>query len=234
MTICVIPARGGSKRIPGKNIREFMGKPMIGWSIKAATEARCFDRILVSTDDERIATIARAEGAEVPFLRDAALADDYTPTRPVIADLAERLGVSPDTPVCCLYATAPFVTSNDLKGGLKLLSDTMARFVVSVTTFPFPIQRALRRSSTGAIEMMAPEHITTRSQDLEEAWHDAGQFYWAHAESWCDQSAEIFSVGAHGLELPRHRVQDIDTEEDWARAEMLMKALLADESQAGH
>lgn len=230
MTICVIPARGGSKRIPGKNIREFLGKPMIGWSIAAATEANCFDRIVVSTDDERIASIARAEGAEVPFLRDPKLADDYTPTRPVVADMTDRLGVSRDTPVCCLYATAPFVASNDLRKGLKVLQEAGGRFVVSVTTFPFPIQRALRRSATGAIEMMSPEHVTTRSQDLEEAWHDAGQFYWAAAENWSDPGAEIFSNEAYGLQLPRHRVQDIDTEEDWARAELLMQALLGGQS----
>ncbi|RZP19216.1 MAG: pseudaminic acid cytidylyltransferase [Erythrobacter sp.] len=227
MTVCVIPARGGSKRIPGKNIRDFLGKPMIAWSISAAKEAGCFERVVVSTDDDRVASVALAEGAEVPFLREPALADDHTPTRPVIADAADKLGLSANTPVCCLYATAPFVASDDLKRGLTVLQERTARFVVTVTTFPFPIQRALRRSATGAIEMMMPEHCITRSQDLEEGWHDAGQFYWAYAESWRDPGGEIFSPGAHGLALPRHRVQDIDTQEDWARAEVLMQALQA-------
>lgn len=224
MTICVIPARGGSKRIPRKNVREFFGRPMIAWAIDAAGQAGCFDRVVVSTDDAAIADTAAAAGAEVPFMRSPELSDESTPTAPVIADAISRLGVAPQTPVCCLYATAPFVRANDIAEALGLLEKKSARFVVAVTTFPFPIQRALRRSGEGAIEMMEPANMLVRSQDLEEAWHDAGQFYWARAKDWEDPGAGIFSRGAYGTPIPRHRVQDIDTEEDWIRAEMMMRA----------
>lgn len=227
MTVCVIPARGGSQRIPGKNTREFLGRPMIEWSIEAARAADCFDRIVVSTDDDHVASVAEAAGAEVPFRREAELADDFTPTRPVVADAAEQLQVCPETPICCLYATAPFVQGVDLARGLALLNGQDARYVISVASFPFPIQRALRRSEVGAIEMIEPAHMSTRSQDLEEAWHDAGQFYWAKARVWKDAKADIFSSGAFGMPLPRHRVQDIDNEEDWTHAEFLMSALLS-------
>lgn len=226
MTICIIPARGGSKRIPGKNIRTFMGKPMIEWSIAAAQKAGCFNRIIVSTDDERIASVALSFGAEIPFLRDPNLADDFTPTRPVIADAAEKLGVAPETPICCLYATAPFVRGADLADGLIILRERDARYVVAVTSFAFPIQRALRRAENGAVEMIEPAHMLSRSQDLEEAWHDAGQFYWARASQWRDADSTVFSGGAFGMPLPRYRVQDIDTEEDWVRAELLMSAMM--------
>ncbi|GAA4229519.1 N-acylneuraminate cytidylyltransferase [Sagittula marina] len=228
MTLCVIPARGGSKRIPRKNIRPFLGRPMIAWSIAAAQEAGVFDRIVVSTDDPEIADCARAEGAEVPFVRAAELSDDTTPTVPVIADAIAQVSVPPDTPVCCLYATAPFVTAAALKDGLSLLNDEHARSVVSVTSYPFPIQRALSRDDDGRIAMVDPGLMQTRSQDLPERWHDAGQFYWASAGVWASGGG-MFDTGAHGLVLPRHRVQDIDTEEDWQRAEFMMQALQAAE-----
>lgn len=223
MTVCVIPARGGSKRIPRKNIRPFHGRPMIGWSIAAARESGVFDRIVVSTDDPEIAAVAQAEGAEVPFLRPADLSGDHTPTVPVIAHAVAALGLAPTSAVCCLYATAPMVQAEDIRRGLARLGNETS-FVVSVTTFPFPIQRALRQHDDGRIEMMDPRHMTTRSQDLEEAWHDAGQFYWARAETWA-AGAAVFGPGARGLPLPRHRVQDIDTPEDWARAEALFALL---------
>jgi len=224
MNLCVIPARGGSKRIPRKNVAFFHGRPMIGWSIAAARESGLFDRIVVSTEDEEIGAVARAEGAETPFLRPAALAGDHAPTVPVIAHAVQALGVAPDTPVCCLYATAPMVQSEDLRMGRALLDG--ATYVVSVTTYAFPIQRALRRDASGNVEMIAPEHMTTRSQDLEQAWHDAGQFYWARATTWMAETP-VFAPGARGLPLPRTRVQDIDTPEDWARAEAMFSALRA-------
>lgn len=233
MTVCIIPARGGSTRIPRKNVREFFGRPMIAWAIEAAGRAECFDRVIVSTDDNEIADTARAVGAEVPFMRPPALSDDKAPTAPVIADAISRLGISLETPVCCLYATAPFVQADDIAQALRVLGKNKARFVVSVTTFPFPIQRALRRSDNGAIEMMEPVNMLVRSQDLEEAWHDAGQFYWARAKDWMSHDVGIFSEGAFGLPIPRYRVQDIDTEEDWIRAEMMMRALKADEDRPG-
>jgi len=223
MAICVIPARAGSKRIPRKNIAPFHGRPMIGWSIAAARASGVFARIVVSTDDAEIAAIARDQGAETPFLRPTHLSDDHTTTVPVIAHAVETLGLCADTPVCCLYATAPLVQADDLAKGLALLSDTTS-YVVSVTSYGFPIQRALRRDATGGIAMIDPTQMTTRSQDLEEAWHDAGQFYWAHARTWAAQ-IPVFGPGARGLALPRHRVQDIDTPEDWLRAEALFASL---------
>ncbi|MEI4233860.1 pseudaminic acid cytidylyltransferase [Roseovarius sp. D22-M7] len=224
MTLCVIPARGGSKRLPRKNIRQFCGSPMIAWPIRAAIAAGCFDRIVVSTDDDEIAEVAEGSGAEAPFRRGAELADDHTPTVPVIADAVTRLNIAARTPVCCLYATAPFVAPADLQAGLRRLQDTGAPFVLSVTTYAFPIQRALRRDASGGIEMLDPARMQTRSQDLEEAWHDAGQFYWGRAESWT-RGLGVFEAGAQGLAVPRHRVQDIDTEEDWQRAEWTMRAM---------
>lgn len=223
MSVCVIPARGGSKRIPRKNIRPFHGRPMIGWSIAAARDAGVFDRIVVSTDDAEIAEVARQQGAEVPFLRPAELSGDHAATVPVIAHAVAALGLAADAPVCCLYATAPLVQPADLVAALDLLQPSVT-YVMAVTTFPYPIQRALRRDAQGGVTMMAPEHMTTRSQDLEEAWHDAGQFYWARAETWATAAA-VFAPGARGLPLPRHRVQDIDTPEDWARAEALFAVL---------
>jgi N-acylneuraminate cytidylyltransferase len=227
MSICIIPARGGSKRIPRKNIRDFRGLPMITWSIQAAKESGCFERIVVSTDDDEIAETAEHYGAEAPFRRSKALADDHTPTVPVIADAIDQLNIDAQTPVCCLYATAPFVTPADLQAGLIRLEETGAPFVLSVTTYAFPIQRALRRNSDGEVEMFDPAQMQTRSQDLEEAWHDAGQFYWGRAESWCSNQG-ILEQGTQSLALPRYRVQDIDTEEDWLRAERMMSSLAKD------
>ena len=223
MSLCVIPARGGSKRIPRKNIRPFHGRPMIGWSIAAARDSGVLDRIVVSTDDAEIAAVARDQGAEVPFTRPADLSGDHAATVPVIAHAVAALGLPPATPVCCLYATAPLVQPDDLAAALDLLQPAVT-YVMAVTTFPYPIQRALRRAADGGVTMMAPENMTTRSQDLGEAWHDAGQFYWARAETWAAR-VPVFGVGARGLLLPRHRVQDIDTPEDWARAEALFQVL---------
>lgn len=222
--VCIIPARGGSKRIPQKNIRPFCGQPMIAWPIAAAIASGCFERIVVSTDDDKIAAAARACGAETPFRRPADLADDHTPTVPVIADAITQLSLDTDTPVCCLYATAAFVTPSDLRAGHDLLMHEGAAFVVSVTDFAFPIQRALRRDSLGRIAMIDPAQMQTRSQDLEQAWHDAGQFYWGLAHAWTGGRG-IFEGDAFGLTLPRHRVQDIDTPDDWAHAELMMRAM---------
>lgn len=223
--ICIIPARGGSKRIPRKNIRNFCGKPMIAWSVEAALKSGCFDRVIVSTDDSEIARVATQFGAEAPFLRPAELSDDYSGTLPVIAHAVNWLKSDGTTPqaVCCLYATAPFVQPLDLQSGLNMLQQHLADYAFSVTSYAFPIQRALRIND-GKIEMFNPEHFNTRSQDLEEAWHDAGQFYWGQAEAWLGQKA-IFSHSSVPVLLPRHRVQDIDTPEDWLRAEWLFKAM---------
>lgn len=230
MTVCVIPARGGSKRIPRKNIKPFLGRPMIAWSIEAAIEAGCFDRIAVSTDDAEIAGVARTHGTEVPFIRAPDLADDLTATVPVIADAVTRMGLSDDTPVCCLYPAAPFAEPADIRAGLDALLTGRTAFVLPVTTFAFPVQRALCRDASGHLAPMYPEHALTRSQDLDEGWHDAGQFYWALAGHW--RSARSVFDDAHGLAVPRHRVQDIDTPEDWMRAEAMKRALTMMETDA--
>ncbi|TYC58036.1 pseudaminic acid cytidylyltransferase [Marinobacter sp. BW6] len=225
-TAAIIPARGGSKRIPRKNIKEFCGKPMIAWSIEAARKSGCFDRIVVSTDDPEIAEVARQFGAEIPFMRPPSLSDDYTGTLPVIRHAVEWLSDNGSTvsEACCLYATAPFVSPEDLKSGQQMLQSEACSYAFSVTSYAFPIQRAIRITSKGRVAMFNPEHFQTRSQDLEEAWHDAGQFYWGVAQAWKDEKP-IFSEDAVPVTLPRHRVQDIDTPEDWVRAEWLFRAM---------
>ena len=226
MNLCVIPARGGSKRIPRKNIREFCGKPMLAWSIEAAKASGCFDHIIVSTDDDEIAEIARGWGADVPFMRPAHLSDDYVGTTEVIAhaiDWMDRHLVTA-TLTCCFYATAPFVTPDDIRQGLEVLQSSGAQYAFSVTSYPFPIQRAIRITSNRRVEMFYPEHFNSRSQDLEEGFHDAGQFYWGRAKAWL-QGKLLFSPESVPVILPRHRVQDIDTLEDWTRAEWLFKAM---------
>jgi pseudaminic acid cytidylyltransferase len=226
MRLAVIPARGGSKRIPRKNIKPFGGLPMIAWSIRAANESECFDRIIVSTDDPEIAEVAKAHGADVPFTRPVELSDDHTGTIPVIAHAAawQNQHGEQATEICCIYATAPFVRAADLRTGLEVLQSTGAQYAFSVTTYAFPIQRAIRITTDQRVEMFQPEHFNTRSQDLQEAWHDAGQFYWGRAQAWLEQTP-LFSRASAPVPLPRDRVQDIDTPEDWQRAEWMFKAM---------
>jgi N-acylneuraminate cytidylyltransferase len=224
--VAVIPARGGSKRIPGKNIRIFAGKPMIGWSIEAARQSGCMDRILVSTESPEVARIAIDCGAEVPFMRPVELADDHTGTGPVMAHAVEwlrRSGVQP-TSVCCIYATAPFLRPGDLRDGLGKLESAGCDFTFSVTSYAFPIQRAILLTPGGRAKMFQPQHLQTRSQDLEPAYHDAAQFYWGRAEAWREQRP-IFSPASIPVVLPRHRVQDIDTPDDWERAALMFQVL---------
>jgi len=225
MRLCVIPARGGSKRIPRKNVRQFGGKPMIAWSIKAAKDSECFDRIIVSTDDEEIADVSQKWGADVPFMRPVELADDFAGTTPVVGhalqwylDHGQEL-----TAVCCLYATAPFVEPAEIRLGYELLERTaLDRFVFTATAYASPIQRALRLdSASGEAHMWQPEQFRKRSQDLEPAYHDAGQFYWGRPQAWLN-SCNLFE-GSQSLLLPRWRVQDIDTEEDWIQAELMQQ-----------
>ena len=224
--LCVIPARGGSKRIPHKNIRLFRGKPIIAWSIEAAVKAGCFDAIIVSTDDVEIAKVAQSWGASVPFLRPNRFADDYASVVDVMAHAVDwaLLHLELLTAVCCLYATAPFVQPNDLLQASWQLEHLNANTLLfTATSFPFPIERAVRLDTNGYAISVNPEAITKRSQDLEEAFHDAGQFYWARPERW--RSPPNFFDGSRPLLLPRWRVQDIDTEEDWRRAELMHAAL---------
>lgn len=228
MNVAIIPARGGSKRIPGKNIRGFCGRPMIAWSIEAARASGCFDEVIVSTDDEPIAEVARKYGATVPFRRPASLSDDYTGTLPVIRHAVEWFleAGHPVDLACCIYATAPFVTLSDLKEGERRLKAAGCSFAFSVTSYAFPIQRALRLIDGCRVEMIHPEQFSTRSQDLEEAWHDAGQFYWGTAEAWLEERV-IFGPDSLGVPIPRYRVQDVDTLEDWESAEYLFEAVRA-------
>ena len=234
MNIAIIPARGGSKRIPRKNIKAFCGKPMIAWSIEAAQESDCFDRIIVSTDDEEIAEISRNYGVEAPFVRPTELSDDHTSTNPVIAHAIQwqkKNGEEP-TAVCCVYATAPFLCGEDLRKGLEILEGTRCDYVFSVTSYAFPIQRAVRITDCNRIEMFNPHYFNncpqtfqdTRSQDLEESYHDAGQFYWGLADSWLSGKS-FYTPDSAPIILPRWRVQDIDNFEDWHNAERIMNTL---------
>jgi pseudaminic acid cytidylyltransferase len=235
--IAVIPARGGSKRIPRKNIREFAGKPIIAHSIDCALRSGLFDRVIVSTDDPEISTVARRFGAEVPFVRPTELSDDHTGTADVIAH-AIRFVLDEGSKIswaCCIYPTAPFLQSDDLVRGFELLESGGLQFVFAATTFAYPIFRAFRREPNGGLAMLFPEHLNPRSQDLPEVLHDAGQFYWGTKDAWLGYT-NIFGELSSVVSIPRWRVQDIDTEEDWIRAEAMAPALTAqaslDESQS--
>jgi N-acylneuraminate cytidylyltransferase len=229
-SVAVIPARGGSKRIPRKNARPFCGVPMIARSIATALESRLFERVIVSTDDPDIAALARGAGAETPFARPAHLADDHASTVDVMRHAADWLAESgtPADLVCCIYATAPFLRSADLvRAREMLLANPDAGICVPVTEYVFPIQRALRMDASGRVAMFDPAHMVTRSQDLERAWHDTGQFYYAALERWRGGEA-IFGPGCLGLPIEPWRVQDIDTPDDWKRAELLFAQLQLD------
>jgi len=226
VNVAIIPARGGSKRIPRKNIKYFCGKPIIAYSIQAAKASNLFDHIVVSTDDDEIAKVAIQHGAEAPFRRPTELSDDHATTRPVVAHairwFQENRG--PIDFVCCIYATAPFLQPRYLREGLDLLqSDPRADFALSVTSYAFPILRSLKRNSDGTIAMNWAEYELTRSQDLPEAWHDAGQFYWGRPQSFLNGRG-TFSARSHPVILPRYLVQDIDTAEDWEMAERIFRA----------
>ncbi len=221
-TIAVIPARGGSKRIPRKNIRYFCGKPILAYSIQAAKESGLFDRIIVSTDSDEIARVALEYGAEVPFMRPSELSDDYTGTNAVVKHCIKWLldaGENIDT-VCCIYATAPLLQPYYLKKGFDILKNHRCAYAFSVTSFPFPIQRSVRIRPDGRVEPIFPEYVPKRSQDLEEAYHDAGQFYWGSPDSFLED-IPIFSSDSMSVVLPRYLVQDIDTDEDWQQAEAM-------------
>jgi N-acylneuraminate cytidylyltransferase len=223
--VAIIPARGGSKRIARKNLKPFDGVPMIVRSIRTALDSGLFERVVVSTDDEEIAQLARAHGADVPFLRPADLSDDFTGTAAVIVHALQQL---PDFDyACCVYATAPLLQVRYLRQGFDLLEQHADKsFAFSVSNFGFPIQRALTLDGQGALTALYPEFRNTRSQDLPEAFQDAGQFYWGRSEAWL-RGEVLFSPASLPVILPRHLVQDIDTPEDWTRAEYLYAALKA-------
>ena len=225
MKLCVIPARGGSKRIFRKNIRIFCGKPMIVWAIDHALQSKLFEKVIVSTDDESIADVARAAGAETPFLRPASLSDDFTPTVPVLAHAVEacqKIGWSIEY-ACCIYPCVPFLQNSDLVEAFALLQQTDACFSYPVTDYAHPIQRAMRRLPSGQMQFLEPEHEIARTQDLETTYHDTGQFYWGKASAW-KAHMKMHTEGV-GFVVPNWRVVDIDNEADWKRAELLYDVL---------
>ena len=218
--LAVITARGGSKRIPRKNIRLFHGKPIIAYSIAAAIDSGCFETVMVSTDDAEIAEIARRLGAEVPFMRSAASSDDHATTAQVLQEVVEewkKRGRIFDI-LCCLYPTAPFLTAGKLLAACSMMEESRASSLVSMVRFGYPLQRALRLVE-GRIEFWMPEFKGARSQDLEPMYHDAGQMYWLRLDGPIT-NASIFSPHTVGFELPETEVQDIDTEADWEIAEL--------------
>lgn len=222
MNIAIIPARGGSKRIPHKNIKSFGGRPMMAWAIEAAQSSNLFAKIIVSTDDQEVAEVAIKCGAEVPFVRPDHLSDDYTGTTEVVAHALEwavsnSINVSA---ACCVYATAAFIQPEDLKQSLSQLTAGQWSYVFSATEFESPIFRSFSQKTEGGISMFFPEHYLTRSQDLPKAFHDAGQFYWGTTTAWLKKE-RIFGDNSEFFFIPRWRVQDIDTLDDWKRAELI-------------
>lgn len=223
--LCIIPARGGSKRIPRKNIKPFMGKPIIAYSIEAALNSGVFDEVMVSTDDVEIAEVARQYGAKVPFMRSAETSNDYATTVDVLLEVVNRYkerGNVFDT-ICCLYSTAPFVTSDRLKEASSQISDTIDA-CFTIVQYSYPIQRSLRINEDNCVEMKFPEHLKSRTQDLEKVYHDAGQFYFVKTDAlvkektvWCKRTAPVI--------LSELEVQDLDTLTDWQLAEMKYQLL---------
>ena len=226
MNVAVIPARGGSKRILRKNIREFCGKPMIAWPIEVAKQSDLFDHILVSTDDEEIAVVAKSCGAEVPFMRPVELSNDYAGITEVITHAVSWMheqGWQPEK-VCCIYATSVFFKVSDIKKGYDAMVKGNWSYAFSVTEFEYPIFRSFKERTNGGVEMFFPEHFESRSQDLPEALHDAAQFYWGKPEAWL-KGLELFEKHSYPVKIPHWRVQDIDTGDDWKRAEILFKTI---------
>jgi N-acylneuraminate cytidylyltransferase len=226
MRVAIIPARGGSKRIPHKNIRLFNGKPIIAYSIEVALASGCFDSVIVSTDDLAIADVALRYGAKIPFMRPAAIADDYATTLDVMQHAIEWLNThdEPVTEACCIYANAPFLQVETLQKGKMAICEKDFDYAFTATDFGFPIQRALHLKSKG-VAFFYPEYINTRSQDLTPAYHDAGQCYWGRAQAFLS-GLPILGETSCPLLLPRYSVQDIDTLDDWYRAELLYQLLL--------
>lgn len=224
--VAIIPARGGSQRIPRKNLKLFNGEPMIVGSIRTALASGLFDRVVVSTDDEEIAEVAKAHGAQVPFMRPAGLADAYTGTAAVVTHAIRTLDQRYEF-ACCVYATAPLLQARYLHQGLQALQAAPDKsYAFSVCSFAFAVQRALVINGDGGLDAMHPEYRQVRSQDLPTAYQDAGQFYWGRSEAWL-RGDVIFSPKSLPVILPRYLVQDIDTEEDWRRAQYLYAALKA-------
>jgi pseudaminic acid cytidylyltransferase len=226
MRIAVIPARGGSKRIPGKNIRKFAGKPIIAWPIEEALKSELFDSVIVSTDDEQIADVALSFGATVPFVRPSNLADDFSDTKDVVRHAISVLGLDRDfaSQICCIYPTSVFVTPEHLEHGLKLLNSKECYFTLSITGVDARLLRSFTQDSDGRLKMIFPENYNKRTQDLTPLFCDAAQFYWGSVSAW--QSAEpFFSENSLGVVIDSSRVVDIDTEFDWSSAEIIFQSI---------
>lgn len=223
--IAIIPARGGSKRVPRKNIKEFFGKPLIAYSIQTALKSNLFDKVIVTTDDEEIAKIAKEYGAEVPFIRPKELSDDFIMPQAAIdhtLEYLDNIGKKYDF-YCTIYPTAPLLQTKYLIKGFEDLIYTDAVNVFSATSMPYPIQRSFKINKDGRCEMFWPENYNIRSQDLEAAYHDAGQFYWTNRTRQKDKI--ILSNNSIPIILPRYLVQDIDSLEDWEMAELMYEVL---------
>jgi len=223
LNVAIIPARGGSKRIPQKNIKTFFNKPMIANSIQAAIESKLFDHIIVSTDCKSIKRVAQEYGAEVPFERPAELADDFTGTGPVVNHAIDwvQSNIGQIDYACCIYPTAPFLLASDLQAAFNALTENLNKsFCFSVVRYAFPVQRALTFNEKDEITMLFPEESSTRSQDLAEVFHDAGQFYLGRCQAFLDQKP-TFGADSIPYFLPRSRALDIDDEEDWLEAELM-------------
>ena len=228
MKICIIPARGGSKRIRKKNIKLFNGKEIIYYSIKCALNSKLFDRVIVSTDDPEIASVSRKYGAEIPFIRPKNISDDKTGTGEVIKhaiNYVQKEGIL-TFDVCCIYATAPFIQTKDLIDAYKIFKTKKWDFVFPATEFNYPIFRSFEKLKDSSIKMFYPKFYNSRSQDLKTAYHDAGQFYWGKQQAW-KTGAKFFSNKTTFLQIPNWRVNDIDTIEDWKRAEIIYKLIKA-------
>lgn len=227
MNVAIIPARGGSKRIPNKNIKLFSGKPMIQWAIEAAQESNIFDQIIVSTDDQTIAAISKDLGAMVPFKRSHELSDDFTNITDVVADACRWMKEADLDPkiVCCLYATAAFVRPADLIDAYRIINHSDWQYVFSVAEYSSPIFRSFQQTDTQGVKMFFPEHFESRSQDLPQALHDAGMFCMGRTDAWL-QGLKIFENHSFPFKIPSWRVQDIDTHDDWVRAEHMAKYIL--------
>lgn len=226
MRVAVIPARGGSKRIPRKNIKPFAGKPMLNYALSAALNSGLFSIVVVSSEDPEILGLAEEFGA-FPLQRPMELADDWTPTVPVIAHAITALERRDDPfeAVCCIYPAVPFLQQQDLESALTLLESSSAQYAFPIVSFPSAIQRALRLSTDGSVSPFNPDAVNLRSQDLEPAYYDAGQFYWGRRNAWLS-GAPVHPNG-RGLVIPEWRAVDIDTPDDWRRAELMYHALIA-------
>ena len=226
MNVAVITARGGSKRIPRKNIKEFCGRPILAYSVDAALQSGVFDEVMVSTEDEEIAAIARALGAAVPFMRSAAAADDHATTADVLCEVAQRYRDSGRNfeYLCCVYPTAPFVTAQKLRDALALLQSSDADSLLPVVRFSFPPQRAVAVRG-GLVEAVYPQYLSARSQDLEPQYHDCGQFYFVRTDKLLSERS-VLAGRTVPLELPETEVQDIDTMDDWDIAEIKYRCML--------